>query len=429
MGKSHHSHFILLSLGAFFLALTWLVHHATLIISSPQNYRSYASRLEGGSCQSAIDSILRGTVSWERSREDLVLRLRHQLGAKKDRLKNLFSAEGRVDEFDFNEFFLLRSMYSDRAESSFEEFFQAVLRGEVAASREEFQKEQLLALIQVIQRHAFHTKSQYPILEDHHIRAFLLAMNQKKLNHSGLKSLISQVVRARTFGSETVSSLHDQLFYRLLTEEFIRHGIERTLIQYGMLSNHTSRVSAFFDSQFGRVLSTGFFNLPVLAGFPPLYLPGARPLILSQKHFAEIFKNGLTPRLKREILNDWQLDGPLWNLSSREIYETLRRYYMVGASTYVTYVLIYDFLEEYREIQRKGEFIEELQGGLVSTLEILEDVDGNSHSLDDDLLICRNIRGCFEMIYNELGEMPRLGESEYRQCKEFMDPFDQCQRY
>lgn len=412
------------------------------------------------SCHGLIGTIFSRSFSDE---SGLFASLRSSLTVKRSQLReslhrlNPLQRQGQEYRPNWESFAAMRERFIGEIENSPEQFFRRLESGELLETVGERSPEQILAIIHAInfstlgKRFFANTEQEYLLRE-------LNRLMQKKngaWDIHDLQSFSARWQKATFFGqSDPVESLlpaadramagleaSDKLLYKTMNRDLITQGLERTLDNYGLFRHRPGIFSRFKNSVTGKVMATGFFNLPVFYGLPPIYLPGLRSLRVPDHLSARLLREGMTRELSDELLDYWSLSGPLWNLSRRQQYEMLRRYYGPAATGYLTFVLYHDFEKQRTEILEEREMIQEMTSGLTQTLEMATELENRGFDIfepreqdqsvpsGNESSYCEAIRSCFEMIYEETGEMPRSGSDDYVSCKEFMDPDDRCSRY
>ena len=235
----------------------------------------------------------------------------------------------------------------------------------------------------------------------------------------------------------------NKIMSRIVQEEILKDGLIKVLSKNSELRATQGFFKKFINSYKGKYLATMLFNLPVLAGFPPLYLPGLKKIKLPPELARELLEKGLTEemlqKLNVEVLQDLSV-----NLTHRNGYEIFRRYYMAGISVYLTYVMLEEFYEG-EKIREENILLEEIASDMDEILEQAEILQSRGIDIfnesEADVLVdlgqrtefetldnpfCRAIKECLQMHKDETGEEAVKGSNPYKECKSFMDPENKC---
>lgn len=232
-----------------------------------------------------------------------------------------------------------------------------------------------------------------------------------------------------------------KIMSRIVQEEMLTMGLTEYFGKHNALKSSKGFLRRFMDSYKGKSLATMLLNLPVMYGFPPMYLPGLKKITLPKALAQEILEKGLTDELVQKI-NIEVLQELKVKLPNRVRYEVVRRYLMAGMGIYLTYVILDEFYEG-EQVRQQNELLEEVamdMNDILSQAEALEDRGINIFNDDEDDVtadleetgqltdnpFCRAIRECLTMHKEETGEEAVGGSDSYRECKAFMDPDNKC---
>lgn len=230
------------------------------------------------------------------------------------------------------------------------------------------------------------------------------------------------------FGSDEVTPFLRSQIHR----ELVREGLEKMFIRYA--PDRVPRLTKFAKSKWGEAFRTTFFNLPVLVGMPPIYLPKGQGLKLSKELAEALLEEGLTPELEKQILKSYYGDiGVRFTVD----YHWLRKRYMIAVGVYLSAAFVYDFYFEQQSLNREASELEEMNReanellGIASELEEAGlDVFNDQQDLSqfEGERFCQLIENCLR---THLGREDNSGASSdlIAQCRKFMDPSGKCRRY
>ncbi|MBT7610788.1 MAG: hypothetical protein HN576_13590, partial [Bacteriovoracaceae bacterium] len=240
----------------------------------------------------------------------------------------------------------------------------------------------------------------------------------------------------------------NKIMTRIVQQELLTQGLVSILSKNQNLLPTKRFLKKFMNSYKGKYLATMLFNLPVLAGFPPLYLPGLKQLKVPPELAREILEKGFTEEMMQK-LNIEVLKGLKIKLEYRTGYELLRRYYMIGISIYLSYVILDEFYEG-DKIRQENFMLEEVARDMNSILdqaEVLQsrgiDIFGEDEATEFETVdptvrtefqmmdnpFCRAMKECLIMHKEDTGEEALTESRPYKECKTFMDPDDKCPDY
>ncbi|MCR9205219.1 MAG: hypothetical protein NXH75_11610 [Halobacteriovoraceae bacterium] len=259
--------------------------------------------------------------------------------------------------------------------------------------------------------------------------------NKGKLEASQIEDLTRELYLT-AFGPEfklrntfSGKKAREEVLLRIVEEDLLDKGLLRVFKDYRISKSKPSFIQKFNSSPYGRGALAGVLNLPVLIGWPPLYLPGFKPLRLSDELTDEILQKGLTPEVMRRIDMDFTSSAV-----DKARYEIIRRYYLKGIIVYVSLAGLYDFYQLNKELDQENEILVEAgeQAGeileLTSKLEA-QGVDVFSDSnLETGKTFCDAIRACLisiEIDPNEVG----MDDPNFKACQSVTDPDSRCKTW
>jgi hypothetical protein len=265
------------------------------------------------------------------------------------------------------------------------------------------------------------------------LRPLTPALKRKALRLS--QKLMSTQAPVFRETQEILSELFEHLYGSVPQRLFLRSDQKKEILSRAMMeslsyqglhfilphfheASRSSLIAEFRQSRLGKITITGFLNLPVLMGLPPLYLPGLRRLQLPAPLALKALDQGLNDLSLRELEAGLNLRSG--TLNNRARYEIFRRYYMVGVSGYLIMAMAYDSYQEHEALKLEKELLEELSFGVSELLSPLADLDERHPS-------CASLERCFEArSVNFESFEPR---DSYIQCKELFDRRAQCLQY
>lgn len=231
----------------------------------------------------------------------------------------------------------------------------------------------------------------------------------------GLSGLLeARLGRTRGWMPTLSQERKELLLQRLAEETLVRDGLRQWLSTYPQ----ASAWSRFKNSMVGKTLATGLFNLPVLTGFPPLYFPGLKKLILPRDLAEELLEKGFSDELWPRLHEALEL-GRL-NLEQRYLYERFKNYYMAGAGLYFTIFLAYDSYEDAQAREEERMLLQTLSQGMTEMMLPVLNSDGRAPS-------CRSLEACF--LERQIDPEQDRGEAGYQLCKSLFDRRQQCEQY
>jgi hypothetical protein len=238
----------------------------------------------------------------------------------------------------------------------------------------------------------------------------------------------------------------NKIMTRIVQEDLLKFGLMDILSKNSELRTTQSFFKKFISSYKGKYLATMLFNLPVLAGFPPLYLPGLKKLKIPPVLAREILEKGLTDEMMQK-LNVEVLQELSIKLEYRNGYEVMRRYYMAGISIYLSYVILDEFYEG-EKIREENLLLEEIAADMSDILDQAELLQSRGIDIFNDSVaeetidsgeraefepmdnpFCRAMQDCLKMHKTDTGEEAIRGSRPYKECKTFMDPENKCKEF
>ncbi len=199
----------------------------------------------------------------------------------------------------------------------------------------------------------------------------------------------------RLFQSLNVTSKR-KLINRLVQEELTSNGLLAFYPKFQLFRGEQQAFRRFKESKLGQIVFTGFLNLPVLSGFPPLFLPSFKKPRLSPELLQSILESGLTE--SRYLAIEEELGTQLHHLSFKERYEIFRRYYMVAAGVATTLMIIHQTYEADQVLQAEGLILAEFEEDLGELLDDMESLQSEGYQIfqDDELRhpACLSIERC-----------------------------------
>jgi len=235
-----------------------------------------------------------------------------------------------------------------------------------------------------------------------------------------------------------------KILYRLFSEDAATSGLLPVLKKYKVFKDPSKfqKLMSFFDSKKGKALLSGIFNLPMIWGMPPFYLPGLKKIKIPHHLAKEAIEKGLTEELAGKMvkaLNEDLVAQGSFKLETRAKYELFRKYYMYGIGALTVYIMYSDFemAEQYRV---ENEVYEEAMDDVEERMIEMEELEARGFDIfedssDDDQAstlsnsFCRAIEDCLNSEKNDDGTLPTSDSEIFNACKEFMDPENKCDKY
>jgi len=233
------------------------------------------------------------------------------------------------------------------------------------------------------------------------------------------------------FGSDGVEAHLQSLLHR----DLVRSGLESIIAKYA--PENIPRWTRFRQSKWGELFATSFWNLPVLTGMPPLYLPAAKVSRLSDELAQDILHNGLSDEvLKKVKLHYYGENEELFSRFHGD-YQFLRKRYLTAIGVYLSAYFVWDFYREQKEITQEAEKLDQMTEDGQGLLDMAKELEAAGVSIFDEPTNLQDMtenRFC-ELIENCIKE--HTGQDQVinpekelvRACRKFMDSAKKCRRY
>lgn len=218
----------------------------------------------------------------------------------------------------------------------------------------------------------------------------------------------------------------EEALLRVVEQDLLSRGLIRVFKDYRYSQAHPTFIQKFRRSRYGRGALTGLLNLPVYIGWPPLYLPGLKPIRLSEELASQILEQGLTEPIYRRL--QMELGATVLNPLR---YEIIKSYYLKGIMVYVTLAGFYDFYQLNKELDDEQQIIQEATDEAVRILNIAEDLEQNGIDIFADEAVkegqsfCDAIYSCLETL-GVSGDKASEHPDEVATCRSLMDPDNRC---
>lgn len=228
-----------------------------------------------------------------------------------------------------------------------------------------------------------------------------------------------------------------KILARVALDDMATQGFKNAFPKYKISDLNPHWLLKFTQSKKGKALGAVVFNLGSIVGFPPLYLPGLKPLKVPAELVEELLAEGLTDdmmkKLGTKLLGDIRRSSEVHgSFELRERYRILLRYYKVGLGIYLTYAIVANMSETKEEMDEQEEMLD-------NTIEDALEKTSGKHELEEkgyDLTseditsmpnpFCDAIKMCLKSFVKDDGEVPEKGSPEYKECKEGMDTMNKC---
>lgn len=221
----------------------------------------------------------------------------------------------------------------------------------------------------------------------------------------------------------------EELLLRIVEEDLLDRGLLRVFKDYRISKATPSFLQKFTSSRYGKGAMAGVFNLPVLIGWPPMYLPGFKPLRLSDELADEILHKGLTTEVLRRV--DMEFGSSAVDVIR---YEIVKSYYLKGIMIYLSLAGLYDFYQLNKELDKENEVLVEAgeqAGDLLELTSKLEaqgiDVFSNS-DVESGKTFCEAIRACLKSIGVDPASVTR-NDDNFLACQSVTDPDNRCKTW
>lgn len=265
----------------------------------------------------------------------------------------------------------------------------------------------------------------------------LEALHQRLLKRGKLESARIEDLTAElfttAFGPEVSfkkflngDELKKKLILRVVQQDLVDKGLLGVFFDYRLTKNNPTFLQKFRSTIPGKAAMTGILNLPVLAGAPPLYLPGFGPIRLSEGLSGELLDKGLSDDVLRRI--DMEIGH---SLTDKARFNKIKSYYVSGVMIYITLASIYDSYQLNKDLDEEAIVLDEALGEieeLVRKTEVLENSGINVFSdeeLEEGRTFCDAISSCLKSVGVSEGETEAPA---FTQCKQIMDPDNRCKR-
>jgi hypothetical protein len=211
---------------------------------------------------------------------------------------------------------------------------------------------------------------------------------------------------------------------RVVEESIASNGVNRTFKAHQLSQFREGRLKKFSNSRMGKILKTGLFNIGVLVGLPPIYVPKFSPFKLSDELAMEVLEKGLTDSAFKKIEIEFNLKygelSPLLSLREEGVYEFIRRYYLAGVSVYLTFLTINEFIL----LEDEEDAIDEMTANLNERVDSLEE---SVHFVNNNIY-CQGIIQCLKDlgVENHLVHIMQKSTTAYQTCVSVIDPDNRC---
>lgn len=233
------------------------------------------------------------------------------------------------------------------------------------------------------------------------------------------------------FGSDGVEAHLQSLLHR----DLVRSGLESIIAKYA--PENIPSWTRFRQSKWGELFTTSFWNLPVLTGMPPLYLPAAKVSRLSDELAQDLLHNGLSDEVMKKV--KFHYYGENEELFSRfhGDYQFLRKRYLAAVGVYLSAYFVWDFYHDQKEITREAEQLDQMTEdgqGLLDMARELEEagvaIFEEPSNLQDmtENRFCQLIENCLKE-HTGLETVVNPEKELVRACRQFMDSARKCRRY
>jgi hypothetical protein len=210
-----------------------------------------------------------------------------------------------------------------------------------------------------------------------------------------------------------------ELVSRLVKEDLAVGGLTRALTKYHDGREALAPLREFTQSRYGTLLATSIFNLPVLSGFPPLFIPGLAKRRLPPELAREIMTNGLGVEQYRRVEEVLRV-GPFRHTFQAR-YEMARSYYMVGAAIAFTLYYTSEVIQEELISRQERALLDSISTEIGEFLApVIE--------LQDRHPACLSLENCFASLGVELDNLAQEPVA-YGRCKSLFDRRNQCADY
>ncbi|GEM_PF-3236448 len=220
------------------------------------------------------------------------------------------------------------------------------------------------------------------------------------------------------------SEARDEIILRVVQQDLLSRGLLRVFSDYRISKNTPSFIQKFRQTKLGKAALTGIFNLPMYAGWPPLWLPDFKPLKLTDELADEVLDKGLTDNVLRRLDMSFSSD-----LVTRLRYDILRSYYLKGIMVYVSLAGLYDFYQLNKGLDDESEILQNATAEVVSILDSAADLEQSgidiftSQGIEEGKSFCEAIHSCLGTLGTTLSES---SPDQLKTCCSIMDPDNRC---
>lgn len=230
-----------------------------------------------------------------------------------------------------------------------------------------------------------------------------------------------------------------QAIMLLMQEEIARLGLEKAARKYGMFENPAGVIRRFKNSKLGKFLAVSIFNVPVALGMPPLVLPRFTRPRLPKQLAEDLLDQGLTDiniAKVDDFLKDYSAGRFGLSLDKIERYELIRRTYNSGLGAYFLVLAVWETIVRNQEISDEEDSISDTISDiqvLIDSAQVLQE-QGYDIFSDEEVIPkivlsreCSDLKDCL----SSFGDPEEISKnsSQYKECKEFVDPQNKCQQF
>ncbi len=215
---------------------------------------------------------------------------------------------------------------------------------------------------------------------------------------------------------------------RIVQQDLLSRGLLKVFKDYRYSQANPRFLQKFRSSKVGRAALTGLLNLPVYIGWPPLYLPGLKPVRLSEALASEILQEGLTEPVYRRL--QMELGG---RILTPLRYEVIKNYYLKGIMIYVTLAGFHDFYQLNKVLDDEQQIIQEATEEAVRILNMAENLEQNGidifeeNGVEEGQTFCDAILSCLETL-GISSEGIDSHPDKVETCRSLMDPDSRCKK-
>lgn len=221
---------------------------------------------------------------------------------------------------------------------------------------------------------------------------------------------------------------------RVFQEDLAQRGLQGVLKKYKIFADKPNLIKDFMKSKKGEALKTSLFNLPMLFGAPPLYLPRLRPMRLTKELADDILMHGFGPEQMAKFEKSVRI-GPL-GVKGQARYEIMRKAYMLGATVYLSAAAMYEAYETDQVLEEEREILNQVEQEMNSDLDAAMELEQRGYSIFEDSENqrspdprCRLIESCFKQQGLKRPFLEHQESPQFRECVETLDPNGRCELY